>query len=80
MSIESVKEVVERCTKNALGKKLSPHKLRAGFCSILYKETHDIEFVRRAVGHSDIKTTQRYISVDDTERRKASTIMNNIFE
>lgn len=80
MSIESVKEVVERCTTNALGKKLSPHKLRAGFCSILYKETHDIEFVRRAVGHSDIKTTQRYISVDDTERKKASIIMDNIFK
>ena len=80
MSIESVKEVVERSTKNALGKKLSPHKLRAGFCSILYNETHDIEFVRRAVGHSDIKTTQRYISVDDTERQKASNIMDNVFE
>ena len=79
MSIDSISEVVERCTYNALGKRLSPHKLRAGFCSILYKETHDIEFVRRAVGHSDIKTTQRYISVDDIEKKKASAIMDSIF-
>ena len=79
MSIESVKDVVNRCTKNALGTKLSPHKLRAGFCSILYDETHDIEFVRRAVGHSDVKTTQRYITVDDKEKKKASEIMNSIF-
>ena len=78
MSIESIKDVVERCTKQALGKQLSPHKLRAGFCSILYKETHDIEFVRRAVGHSDVKTTQRYISVDNSERKKASAIMDTI--
>lgn len=79
MSVECLADIVERTTKNALGKKLSPHKLRAGFCSILYKETHDIEFVRRAVGHSDIKTTQRYISVDNKERKKASEIMDSIF-
>ena len=79
MSLESVKDVVKRCTKQALGRELSPHKLRAGFCSILYKETHDIEFVRRAVGHSDVKTTQRYISVDNTEKKKASQIMDSIF-
>ena len=79
MSVDSVADVVERCTYNALGKRLSPHKLRAGFCSILYKETHDIEFVRRAVGHSDVKTTQRYISVDNTEKKKASQIMDSIF-
>jgi len=79
LSIDTIKDVVERCTKNALGKKLSPHKLRAGFCSILYSETHDIEFVRRAVGHSDVKTTQRYISVDDKEKKKASEIMDTIF-
>ena len=79
MSIDSITDVVERCTENALGTRLSPHKLRAGFCSILYNETHDIEFVRRAVGHSDVKTTQRYISVDDKDKRKASEIMGSIF-
>lgn len=69
--------VVKHCN-NALGKKLSPHKLRSGFCSILYNKTHDIEFVRRVVGHSSIITTQRYIKTEEKEKEKATQIMGDI--
>ena len=71
-------DVVKKNCKEALGKSLSPHKLRSGFCSILYDQTHDIEFVRRVVGHSNIQTTQRYIKTDGTEKRQAVEIMENI--
>lgn len=71
--------VVDTC-EQAIGKRLSPHKLRSGFCSILYEKTHDIEFVRRAVGHSNVKTTQRYIKTDGKEREKASQIMGDILK
>ena len=59
--------------------KVSPHKLRSGYCSILYNKTNDIEFVRRAVGHSNATTTQRYIVTKGEEKRKASEIMESIF-
>lgn len=71
--------VVNKFTEEATGKKLSPHKLRAGFCSILYDEKHDIEFVRRAVGHSSTRTTQRYIVTDNKEKEEASNIMDKLF-
>lgn len=71
-------KIIKRYTKAALGKELSPHKLRAGFCSILYDKTHDAEFVRRAVGHSNVNTTQRYIRTNNDERKKASEIINDI--
>ena len=70
--------MIQKYTEQALGKPLSPHKLRAGFCSILYSKTHDIEFVRRAVGHSNIATTTRYIVTDGSERRKASKLLRDI--
>lgn len=70
---------VGKYTQRACGKKLSPHKLRAGFCSILYEESHDIEFVRRAVGHSNSTTTQRYIVTNNSEKEIASKIMDDIF-
>ena len=57
---------------------VSPHKLRSGYCSILYKKTGDIEFVRRAVGHSNASTTQRYIVTKGEEKKKASEIMGSI--
>ena len=71
-------KIVQKYSDDALGYKISPHKLRAGFCSILYDEKHDIEFVRRSVGHSQIRTTQRYIVTDNKERKEAMEIMGNV--
>lgn len=71
-------DTVRYVTKKYSGNKLSPHKVRGGYCSILYDKTHDIEFVRRAVGHRYASTTQRYISTDDQEARKGMEIINKI--
>lgn len=80
LSVPALRNLVGKYTKKALGKVLSPHKLRAGFCSILYNQTHDLEFVSRAVGHSDINVTRRYIVTDNNEKDKSSGIINNIFK
>ena len=71
-------KLVDKYCQDALGYHISPYKLRAGFCSILYQETGNAEFVRRAVGHSNIATTQRYIVTDNNERAKASELINNL--
>ena len=76
MDSSSIYYLVEKYSEEGLGYGISPHKLRAGFCSILYDKTKDVEFVRRAVGHSNIATTQRYIVTDNKERQKASEIMS----
>lgn len=78
ISTDSIYDVVEKYCQKGLGKKVSPHKLRAGFCSILYEKTGDIEFVRRCVGHSMSATTQRYIVTHGKEGEKASEIMDNL--
>lgn len=74
----AITKIVQKYSDGALGYSVSPHKLRAGFCSILYDEKHDIEFVRRSVGHSQTRTTQRYIVTDNKERKEASEIMKNL--
>ena len=80
ISSKGISDVVTSTCGEAIGKRLSPHKLRSGFCSILYDKTHDIEFVRRVVGHSNIRTTQRYIKTDSKEKEKAIHIMDNILK
>ena len=70
-------KLVEKYCDDALGFHVSLHKLRAGFCSILYEEKEDIEFVRRAVGHSNIATTQRYIVTDNNEKTEASNLISS---
>lgn len=75
----TVADIVEKYCLRGIGKPLSPHKLRSGYCSILYNATGDIEFVRRSVGHSQVSTTSRYIVTKGSEKERASEIMNSIF-
>lgn len=78
LSRNAVYSLVCKYTEKALGKRISPHKLRAGYCTILYDKTHDVEFVRRAVGHSNVRTTQRYINTNGMETEKARDLMSDI--
>lgn len=78
MSSKGIVKIVDKYCMDALGKHISPHKFRAGFCSIMYEESKDIEKVRRMVGHSNISTTQRYIVTDNAERKESSNIMERI--
>ena len=72
MGAKTISDVVEKYAG------VSPHKLRSGFCSILYKKTGDIEFVRRAVGHANSATTARYIVTNGEEKQNAAEIMGSI--
>ena len=80
LSSNCIYNMVQEDTYNALGKKLSPHKIRAGYCTILYSQTHDIEFVRRAVGQANVSTTQRYIVTDGKEKERAAKILQELIK
>jgi site-specific recombinase XerD len=80
MDEASIYNIVSKYANEGLGYHISPHKLRAAFCTLLYQETGDIEFVREAVGHSSVYTTQRYIVKDNTIKKKsASMIAKHIY-
>lgn len=79
LSGKAIYDIVEKYSIDALGYKISPHKLRSGFCSIMYDKTGgNIEFVRRAVGHANVSTTQRYITTDNNECERAGAIITNL--
>lgn len=78
ISRTALDHVVEKYCLISMGKHISPHKLRAGFCSILYNKTGDIEFVRQAVGHSSPNITKRYIVTDGNEKRRAANLLSGL--
>lgn len=80
LSEMQVSRIVQKYSEQALGYSLSPHKLRAAFCTILYQETGDIEFVRDAVGHANIATTQLYIVKQDNAKEKATSVFENLLK
>jgi len=48
-------------------KKISPHVLRHSYATQYYKQTKDIETLRRILGHTDISTTTIYITLANTD-------------
>lgn len=54
-----------------LSDRLTIHSLRHSYGVELYRQHRDLELVRRALGHSDIKTTQVYMHAVDAEEKLA---------
>ena len=64
LSIRYLQQMVKRyAAKAGLSKRISPHTLRHTYATQYYKQTKDIETLRRILGHSDISTTTIYITL-----------------
>jgi len=57
-------EMIKRYGRKAkIDKIISPHTLRHTYATEYYRQTKDIETLRRILGHSDISTTTIYITL-----------------
>ncbi|MDL2235563.1 tyrosine-type recombinase/integrase [Christensenellaceae bacterium OttesenSCG-928-L17] len=58
-------------------KKISPHKLRSTYGTILYHETGDIYLVADVLGHKDVNTTRKhYAALSEDRRRIAAQVVH----
>ncbi len=74
INVRTIQIMVKNYAKRAGVKnadKVTPHKLRHTFASILYKETKDLKILQELLGHSNISTTQIYTHTDKEERKHA---------
>ncbi len=74
ISIRSIQLLVKKYAKLAGVKnsdKITPHKLRHTFASMLYYQTKDIKVLQDLLGHSDISTTQIYTHTDIEQKKEA---------
>ncbi|MQY75553.1 MAG: tyrosine-type recombinase/integrase [Clostridia bacterium] len=60
-----------------INKHIYPHNLRHTFATNFYRQTKDIETLRKLLGHSDINTTQIYVTLANIDVENA---MNNFRE
>ena len=59
-----IQQMVKRYSRKAgIAKNITPHTLRHTYATYYYKQTKDIETLRRILGHSDISTTTIYITL-----------------
>jgi len=67
-----VQAMVARYAKRAgIPKNVSPHTLRHSFATDLLRQCGNVEIVRRALGHSNLATTQVYVHLVDTDLEDA---------
>jgi len=78
LSREYIFMMIKRYTTRAIiNKNIYPHTLRHTFATNFYRQTKDIETLRKLLGHSDISTTQIYVTLANIDVENA---MNNFRE
>jgi len=74
ISVRSIQLLVKKYARLAGVKnsgKITPHKLRHTFASMLYHQTKDIKVLQDLLGHADISTTQIYTHTDIEQKKEA---------
>ncbi|MCL2670654.1 MAG: tyrosine-type recombinase/integrase [Clostridiales bacterium] len=61
-------------------KKITPHKLRSTYGTMLYEESGDIYLVADVLGHKDVNTTKKHYAALSEERRRAAAKMVKLRE
>ncbi len=77
ITIRAVENLVKKYARIAAPlKKISPHKLRSTYGTMLYHETQDIYLVADVLGHKDVNTTRRHYAAasEDNKRIAAQKI------
>ncbi len=72
LSVRYIQFMIKRYARKAgINKDVTPHTLRHSFATDFYKRTKDIEALRKILGHSDISTTQIYVTLANLDVEKA---------
>ncbi|MDR6726158.1 site-specific recombinase XerD [Paenibacillus amylolyticus] len=69
-------ELFKKNNPNINDMKLSCHKLRHSFATMLLKNDVDIRVVKELMGHSSIETTMMYTHINDEQKKKAMATVN----
>jgi integrase/recombinase XerD len=78
LMVRYIQAMIKRYAERArIEKNIYPHSLRHTFATNFYRQTKDIETLRKLLGHSDISTTQIYITLANIDIENA---MNNYRE
>lgn len=69
LSNPAIYKIITQCSKKAIGKAVSPHKLRHSFAVRMRVNGAEIQDISEALGHREIATTRIYTKMKTRDRR-----------
>ncbi len=80
VGIRYIQDMVGRYRERTeIDKNITPHTLRHTFATQFYRQTKDIETLRKILGHSDISTTQIYVTLANIDVENAMNGFKEIY-
>lgn len=71
ITVRAVENLVKKYASAAAPlKKITPHKLRSTYGTMLYHETEDIYLVADVLGHKDVNTTRKHYAATSEEHKR----------
>lgn len=67
LSPGNIRKSFYKCSKESIDRKVSPHQYRHTFATRLLSKNKNLRVVQKALGHSDLSTTQIYTHIVDEE-------------
>ena len=67
LSPGNIRKSFYKCSNESIDRQVSPHQYRHTYATKLLSESKNLRIVQKALGHSDLSTTQIYTHIVDEE-------------
>jgi len=81
ITVRAVENLVKKYAAASVPlKKITPHKLRSTYGTMLYQESQDIYLVADVLGHKDVNTTRKHYAAQARDNRRTAAKMIHLRE